>query len=159
VKGDGGGISSIHLLLIHLTPSLIPHHLSMSDTCPHPQSSPWTFTQGLILGQLSFLVLVLLFVRYVVFSPSEQLDEEGWKRRRSEPHKVSSQTDGAGSALLIWRVQRAVLSTTGVPAPLPSLLLGKTGYDMATHPAESTDWLNVLFSQVSLPAQPAMSRD
>lgn len=45
--------------------------------------------------------------------------------------------------------QKAVLSTTSVPAPLPSVLLNKTGYEMATHPAESTDWINVLFAQVS----------
>jgi maintenance of morphology protein 1 len=54
-----------------------------------PTSSPWTFTQGLLLGQASFLVLVLLFVRYVVFSPSEAMDSEGWKKKRAEKSKVS----------------------------------------------------------------------
>lgn len=44
--------------------------------------------------------------------------------------------------------QRTKLSTTGVPPPPPSQILGKTGYDMATHPAESTDWLNALFAQI-----------
>jgi len=33
---------------------------------------------------------------------------------------------------------------------VPSQILGKTGYEMATHPAESTDWLNVLGAQVSI---------
>jgi maintenance of morphology protein 1 len=41
-----------------------------------------------------------------------------------------------------------LLSTNVVPPPVPSQILGKTGYEMATHPAESTDWLNVLFAQV-----------
>ncbi|KAK8861316.1 hypothetical protein IAR55_002135 [Kwoniella newhampshirensis] len=95
-----------------------------------PPSSPWTFTQGLILGQASFLVIVLLFVRYVVFSPSEETNAEGWKRRRAE------------------RAKRTVLSTTSVPPPPATQLLGKTSYEMATHPAESTDWLNVLFAQI-----------
>ncbi|WWD16782.1 hypothetical protein CI109_101214 [Kwoniella shandongensis] len=97
---------------------------------PTPPPSSWTFTQGFILGQASFLVIVLLFVRYVVFSPSEELDAEGWKRRRAD------------------RAKRTVLSTTSVPPPPPAQLLGKTSYEMATHPAESTDWLNVLFAQI-----------
>lgn len=53
-----------------------------------PAGSPWTFTQGLILGQASFLLLVLLFMRYVVFSPSEASDPDGWKKRREERAKV-----------------------------------------------------------------------
>ncbi|KAK4686770.1 hypothetical protein P7C73_g3347, partial [Tremellales sp. Uapishka_1] len=93
-------------------------------------TSTWTFTQGLLIGQASFVVLFLLFVRYVVFEPSPEVDEEGWRRRRSE------------------RVKRAALSTTAVPPPPHSTILGKTGYEMATHPAESTDWLNVLFAQI-----------
>jgi hypothetical protein len=44
--------------------------------------------------------------------------------------------------------QKTLLSTNVVPPPVPSQILGKTGYEMATHPAESTDWLNVLFAQV-----------
>ncbi|ORY25280.1 hypothetical protein BCR39DRAFT_544734 [Naematelia encephala] len=102
----------------------------MSAVGQIPASSGWTFTQGLILGQASFLVLVLLFVRYVVFSPSESIDDEGWRRRREE------------------RAKKTVLSTTAVPAPPASTLLFKTEYEMGTHPAESADWLNVLFAQV-----------
>jgi len=45
------------------------------------------------------------------------------------------------------------LSTNVVPPPVPSQILGKTGYEMATHPAESTDWLNVLGAQVSYDSQ------
>ncbi|KAL7419811.1 ERMES complex subunit mmm1 [Cryptotrichosporon argae] len=90
-------------------------------------SSQWTFTQGLIVGQAAFLVLCLLFIRYVVFSPSEKEDNEAWRERREE---------------------RAKMSTTSVPPPPPSHLLGRTGYDMATHPAESSDWINVLFAQI-----------
>ncbi|WVR04050.1 hypothetical protein IAU60_001049 [Kwoniella sp. DSM 27419] len=95
-----------------------------------PSTWTWTFTQGFILGQASFLIIVLLFVRYVVFSPSEELDSDGWRQRRAE------------------KAKRAKLSTTSVPPPPPSQLLNKTNYEMATHPAESTDWLNVLLAQM-----------
>ncbi|WVQ94413.1 hypothetical protein IAU59_001492 [Kwoniella sp. CBS 9459] len=97
---------------------------------PAPTTSNWTFTQGFILGQASFLVIVLLFVRYVVFSPSEALDGEEWRARRAE------------------KAKKALLSTTSVPPPPPSKLLGKTNYEMATHAAESTDWVNVLLAQM-----------
>ena len=46
--------------------------------------------------------------------------------------------------------KKAHLSSHPVPPPSSAALLDKVGYDMSTHPAESADWLNVLFSQVSL---------
>lgn len=57
-----------------------------STTSPPPQG--WTFTQGLLFGQASFVVLCLLFVRYVVFQPAEDIDPDEWKRRRDERRKV-----------------------------------------------------------------------
>jgi maintenance of morphology protein 1 len=56
---------------------------------PAATGSTWTFTQGLILGQASFLFLCLLFIRYVVFSPSEPVDADSWRRKREERAKVS----------------------------------------------------------------------
>lgn len=53
-----------------------------------PAPSGWTFTQGLLLGQASFVVLCLLFVRYVVFQPAEDIDQDEWQRRRDERRKV-----------------------------------------------------------------------
>ncbi|RSH94395.1 ERMES complex subunit mmm1 [Saitozyma podzolica] len=103
---------------------------AVSAASPAATGSTWTFTQGLILGQASFLLLCLLFIRYVVFSPSEPVDADSWRRRREE------------------RAKKTVLSTTAVPAPVAAQILGRAGYEMATHPAESTDWLNVLFAQV-----------
>ncbi|WWC87517.1 uncharacterized protein L201_002407 [Kwoniella dendrophila CBS 6074] len=108
----------------------LPPSITPLPPPPITTTSSWTFTQGFILGQASFLVIILLFVRYVVFSPSEELDTESWKRKRAE------------------KAKRALLSTTSVPPPPPSQLLSKTNYEMATHAAESTDWLNVLLAQV-----------
>ena len=126
-----------------------------------PTQSSWTFTQGFILGQASFLLIVLLFIRYVVFSPAETPDDEGYKQRRAEKAKVCEVVRCGHSGSIrdlhhnlsnnfsVLTFQRAQLSTTGVPPPPPGHILNKTGYDMATHPAESTDWLNALFAQVS----------
>jgi hypothetical protein len=62
---------------------------AVSAASPAATGSTWTFTQGLILGQASFLLLCLLFIRYVVFSPSEPVDADSWRRRREERAKVS----------------------------------------------------------------------
>lgn len=35
-----------------------------------------------------------------------------------------------------------------MPPPPTTHLLSKTGYDMSTHPAESSDWVNVLLAQM-----------
>lgn len=42
----------------------------------------------------------------------------------------------------------ARLASGQPPAPSTDDILSKTNYDQSTHPAESTDWLNVLFAQV-----------
>ncbi|WVN90415.1 uncharacterized protein L203_105651 [Cryptococcus depauperatus CBS 7841] len=91
-------------------------------------STHWTFTQGFILGQASFLIILLLFIRYIVFSSNEASNREDWRKRRAE------------------RASRAPTNTFTSPSPL--ILLQKTSYDMSTHAAESSDWLNVLLAQV-----------
>lgn len=54
--------------------------------------SAWTFTQGFLVGQACFIVLCLLFVRYVVFSPADAEDPNAWRQRRAEREKVSNGT-------------------------------------------------------------------
>jgi maintenance of morphology protein 1 len=121
---------------------------------PHVAPSAWTFTQGFLVGQVCFIVLCLLFVRYVVFSPAEKDDGEAWRRRRAERAKVSAERRGVekkkedGNRLMLTLLQKSLLSTTAVPPPPTARLLNMTGYDMATHPAESASWVNVLFAQV-----------
>ncbi|KAI9632331.1 uncharacterized protein MKK02DRAFT_40635 [Dioszegia hungarica] len=102
----------------------------MSVRTVEPASSQWTFTQGLILGQASFLLLTLVFIRYVVFSPADRRDGEDWRKRRDE------------------RVRKSLAASNKLPPPPPSQILAKTSYDMSTHAAESTGWINVLFAQV-----------
>jgi maintenance of morphology protein 1 len=61
-----------------------------------PQVVPtaWTFTQGFLVGQACFIILCLLFVRYVVFSPAEADDGEAWRQRRAERAKVGNKASG-----------------------------------------------------------------
>lgn len=45
--------------------------------------------------------------------------------------------------------QKSLAASNKLPPPPPSQILAKTSYDMSTHAAESTGWINVLFAQVS----------
>ena len=66
--------------------------VSTLEPVPVPAQG-WTFTQGLLFGQASFVVLCLLFVRYVVFQPAEDIDQEEWARRRDERRRVCLPTE------------------------------------------------------------------
>lgn len=121
--------------LVAFTPSPTAINTSSASALPLAQltrapsnaySSTWTFTQGFLLGQASFLILCGVFIRYVVFE-----DAEKSRARRLE------------------REKKAVMSTTNVPPPSSNELLDKAGYDMSTHPSETSDWINVLFAQAS----------
>ena len=72
-------------------------------------ASTLTFTQGLIVGQASFLILCLLFIRYVVFSPSEELDGDSWKRKRDERLKVSNSLQSYPPSTFLHTVSRLTL--------------------------------------------------
>lgn len=48
----------------------------------------WTFTQGFLFGQATVILLGLLFVRYVVFSPADSVDPVAWRERREKREKV-----------------------------------------------------------------------
>lgn len=126
--------STASTALVALTPSPTAINTSLASASPIAQltrassnaySSTWTFTQGFLLGQASFLILCGVFIRYVVFE-----DAEKSRARRLE------------------REKKAVMSTTNVPPPSSNELLDKAGYDMSTHPSETSDWINVLFAQV-----------
>lgn len=66
-----------------------PVVMVQTATIQPPPVPGWTFTQGLLLGQASFVILCLVFIRYVVFQPAEDIDQEEWQRRRDERRKVS----------------------------------------------------------------------
>lgn len=83
-----------------------------------PQVAPtaWTFTQGFLVGQVCFIVLCLLFVRYVVFSPAEQDDGEAWRRRRAERAKVSHSCRHLLTTEIVALDDRGATPADGAPA-------------------------------------------
>ncbi|KAK9455808.1 hypothetical protein V1511DRAFT_510673 [Dipodascopsis uninucleata] len=91
-----------------------------------------TFTQGLVMGQLSVLIVLFTFIRFFIF----QTGTSG-----SGGHE----SDTSGRNKRLNKKQSSILRPT---APTPSrTILAKTYYNVETHPAESLDWLNVLVAQ------------
>ncbi|WAR60152.1 hypothetical protein PtB15_9B89 [Puccinia triticina] len=99
-----------------------------------------TFTQGFIVGQLSFLVLVICFVRYVVFEDpkSAQKKKPGGPQRKAF-HAPNNRRASKHSRRLSFHDKAQGTSE--------SELLSKLPYDLSSHPPETADWLNVLLAQ------------
>lgn len=131
-----------------------------------PSPSRWTFTQGLIVGQVSMVIVALLLIRYVIFEDSatalekERLMRLKVSQRRSKLHAKALLQDAR-------KANSAAASAAAAAAPSPAShplrkshrlasdtrasmfanILDKTAYDLSSHLPESADWLNVMFAQ------------
>lgn len=104
-------------------------------SAPAVDQSGRSFTRGFIIGQLSVIVIIALFIRFFIFS-------EATPQNADKKH-VRPKITGFGSA------NGSQGNKEGVN---DSALLGgiqeKTYYDVANHPPESMDWFNVLVAQM-----------
>ncbi|KAI8075322.1 hypothetical protein BC940DRAFT_288026 [Gongronella butleri] len=87
-----------------------------------------SFVQGLVIGQLSVLIVLVFAVRYLFMEDVKRV------KKRYLPSRLSTTPS--------MRTNPAAANT-----PPASLITAKTYYDIIHHPPESTDWLNVLFAQ------------
>ncbi|EPQ31035.1 uncharacterized protein PFL1_01224 [Pseudozyma flocculosa PF-1] len=130
----------------------------------HYPASRWTFTQGLIVGQISMVVIALLLIRYVIFEDSATaLEKERLMRlkiseRRSKRHAkallenakrlgtTSKLAPATANGPTGGRGRRSRSSKADARATFAEIL-DKIGYDISTHGSESCDWLNVVLAQ------------
>ncbi|GAA5924530.1 hypothetical protein JCM1841_004611 [Sporobolomyces salmonicolor] len=109
-----------------------------------------TFTQGVLLGQASMVILAVLFLKYVVFE-----DPEAAKREREEKRRVREEEGQgkkgkgrAGRSDGRTKPKAATPSSASPPSISAAALLSTLSYDLSTHGPESLDWLNVLLAQL-----------
>ncbi|KAK4701847.1 hypothetical protein P7C70_g4382, partial [Phenoliferia sp. Uapishka_3] len=102
----------------------------MKDGCDCPGPPSFSFTQGVLLGQASFVVLAVLFLKYVVFE---------------DPHIARQQTKSKSDLRGKAKRHKSQASVAAV-SPIPAIL-SQLAYDLPTHPPETLDWLNVLLAQ------------
>ncbi|EXJ79617.1 hypothetical protein A1O3_07896 [Capronia epimyces CBS 606.96] len=125
-------------------------------------SSGLTFTHGLLLGQVSILVLIFCFIKFFIFGeapppPSRASGRTPRHIRAPSLHSLASSKSSPPQSL------RNQASATNVLRPVPTSatdtasILRKTYYEIpgrghgrhnhSTHQPESLDWFNVLLAQ------------
>lgn len=109
--------------------------------------STWSFTQGLILGQLSVILVIGIFIKFFVFAESSPAsststslnkDVSGVITKRDKKLQLSEESDN------INNIEDDQLHSTHSKL---STILEKTYYDVDNHSPESLDWFNVLIAQ------------
>lgn len=102
------------------------------------QSRNWSFTQGLIFGQLSVFVVIVIFIKFFVFADPS-------------PTKAINTKDALGVIVRRDKNDKREVAENGdkleVPESLVKVILEKTYYDVDNHSRESLDWFNVLIAQ------------
>ena len=111
-----------------------------------------SFTQGLIIGQLSVIILLGIFIKFFVFADSSTTSS-------TSGNGISSKTDV--SNILVKRKKNGDgdAGSEGRSDEVDTIL-EKTYYDVDNHAPESLDWFNVLIAQtISLFRYEALQSD
>lgn len=117
----------------------------------HPVSNngnTWSFTQGLVIGQISVIFIIIVFVKFFVFADSSShiptkpgLDGATGvivKRNKKKQHLNGQFANDDGN--------EDDISLNSNELKISSIL-EKTYYDVNNHALESLDWFNVLVAQ------------
>ncbi|KAF3990038.1 hypothetical protein FT663_02317 [Candidozyma haemuli var. vulneris] len=103
-----------------------------------PSNNAWSFTQGLICGQVSVVIVILVFIKFFVFADG------------SSPQSASSKSNKRDVAAVVVKRDKPKdedgEDSNSNPAKLATIL-EKTYYDVENHAPESLDWFNVLVAQ------------
>ncbi|QLL33518.1 hypothetical protein HG536_0E04290 [Torulaspora globosa] len=113
--------------------------------------SSWSFLQGLIVGQITVVIVLIFFIKFFIFSESTSSKPNNPKNATgpslsSRPF-ISSQFI---SSIMKRGGKEQINSAENVEAEQTrqiDAILEKTYYDVNTHPSESLDWFNVLIAQ------------
>lgn len=153
LQAPGLASSSNELLegIANLQAQLVAQQLLLldQDSMQAAVSSNWGFIHGLILGQISVVFVIVVFVKFFVFadpSPERQLtssirDALGVIVRRETNKKNSSSNSSQGD-----KSKSAANHDSEATIKMLSIL-EKTYYDVDNHAPETLDWFNVLVAQ------------
>ncbi|KAI0395368.1 hypothetical protein F5Y17DRAFT_424073 [Xylariaceae sp. FL0594] len=124
------------------------------SVCPARPEPALSFTQGLIVGQLSVVLLLAAFIKFFIFgdppSPEVTASIRATERRsRTLAHRQSLLTLRTPSAKVpqpgLNKKKSSVLRSP--PTLTIGSILNKTYYNVDSHQPESLDWFNVLVAQ------------
>ncbi|CAR21491.1 ERMES complex subunit MMM1 [Lachancea thermotolerans CBS 6340] len=135
-------------------------HLSLDSGVGSKGSvfSAWSFAQGLVIGQLSVIVVLIFFIKFFIFSEGP-IKTEGPKGGKSGPKRdsayVSPLLSTSTSHFLSSIIKRGESdgadssenTDTDRKFSQINTILEKTYYNVETHSPETLDWFNVLIGQ------------
>ncbi|PWN42848.1 hypothetical protein IE81DRAFT_312939 [Ceraceosorus guamensis] len=119
---------------------------------PVPRQS-WfqpTFTQGLLVGQASIVILLLILLRFLLFADPSELENDP-----SDPSKRGGRSRSKRSFSTLQKpsgkrlkAESAAHTAAGGQSRVSQIQLAErvTGYDLGSHGPESSDWVNVLLA-------------
>ncbi|PVI07628.1 hypothetical protein DM02DRAFT_723391 [Periconia macrospinosa] len=129
---------------------------------PAPQGSSLSFTQGFFLGQLSFALLIIFFIKFFIFGEPPSADDRALhlsslRRARTLAHQNSLQqlhqrtrsnsTNTTFNPLNSKSSRNVIRNPANTGGPSIATILAKTYYNVKGHQPESLDWFNVLIAQ------------
>ncbi|TQS33493.1 hypothetical protein Golomagni_06161, partial [Golovinomyces magnicellulatus] len=121
--------------------------------CPARAEPTFSFTQGLVVGQLSVIIILAAFIKFFIFGDPPSSDVTASlrateRRARTLAHKqslLSLRSPGHRRGQSLNRKKSTVLRNP--PALTIGSILNKTYYNVDSHQPESLDWFNVLVGQ------------
>ncbi|KAI8958081.1 hypothetical protein F5Y11DRAFT_337381 [Daldinia sp. FL1419] len=129
-----------------------------TDICPMKPEPTLSFTQGLIVGQVSVVLLLAAFIKFFIFgeAPSPEVTASlraAERRSRTLAHRQSILTLRSTTPTTARSPQLPTLNKkkSSILRSPPTLTIGsilnKTYYNVDSHQPESLDWFNVLIAQ------------
>jgi maintenance of morphology protein 1 len=156
-KGDGNAVENLQIPKMSTSPALpksessyaFPRHYKFTSS----HLCRLSFTQGLLLGQLSIVILIGAFIKFFIFgdppSPDVTAALRATERRsRTLAHKRSLLSLRSTTPRPPQTLNKKRSSVLRNPPPLTTnTILSKTYYNVDSHQPESLDWFNVLIAQ------------
>lgn len=153
-EGDnspGADASSDDIWAMHRTLELLHQGQQQLSVAPSNSFSSWSFLQGLIVGQITVVIVLVFFIKFFIFSESSSSKPNNPKNAAgpsliSRPfissQFISSIMKRGGKDQIDGSENIEAEQTRQIDA-----ILEKTYYNVDTHPSESLDWFNVLIAQ------------
>ncbi|GMM36120.1 ERMES complex subunit [Saccharomycopsis crataegensis] len=159
--------------LLNLDEYLKRQLMASHDHSANNSSNVMNFTKGFILGQLSVIVVIIIFIRFFVFS--ESVPKNAAKGGKKSAILITNETiiNGNGyvggmssggakkggvsdNSKLVKKAPSNRKNSANLSnedddnemAIIINSILEKTYYDVNTHQTESLDWFNVLVAQI-----------
>ncbi|SCU82795.1 LAME_0C02916g1_1 [Lachancea meyersii CBS 8951] len=137
-------------------------HLSLNSGYMDSRSgsfSSWSFTQGLVIGQVSVILVLIFFIKFFVFSegPLKSGGPKGGKPSTTsdtdfaKPHLLPVNTTHFLSSIIRRHGNEGTQNSEDTDNSRSfsqiDTILEKTYYNVDTHSPETLDWFNVLIAQ------------